>query len=253
MNVIDCESRISALESIAGLYAVSPSALDDFLSAFDLDAHYTKNNPARYGDQELRIVFESTFARTPKPIDRVFWFHLTRARRAADFEDGIYPLTASLERVWRTIFDVFLGTDHEARLLELRQSGVSNSRYELRVGKQLHGGPYAMLVRDVAAYPSKIGNHDYLWLPEIMEDICNGYQETYGESIRDALNKALVPIVVKFWRAKKRGLSCIESALYYLYLTAHDRHLNANANTCFDGENEAIPSSNIVRAEAAVA
>jgi hypothetical protein len=39
-----------------------------------------------------------------------------------------------------------------------------------------------MLVREVAFdRPSEY--HDYLWLPEIIEDICNGYQRRYGERI----------------------------------------------------------------------
>ena len=249
MNVIDCESRLSALKSIANLYAVSPSELDDFLGTFDLDAHYTSANSGRYSDQELRVVFESTFSRESNPIDRVYWFHLTRARQVVDFENGIYPLTSSLERVWQTILDVFLGTDHEVRLRQMRENGVPNRQYELKVGVPLHSGPYAMLVRDVAICPSKIGNHDYLALPEIMDNICTGYQDAYGESIHDVLKNALVPIVVKFWSAKKIGLNCIESALYYLYLTAHDRQLNVNANTCFDGGNQAIPPSQIINVE----
>lgn len=38
--------------------------------------------------------------------------------------------------------------------------------------KQLWG-PYAMLVREVAALSKEVGNHDYLDAPEIIEDICH--------------------------------------------------------------------------------
>jgi len=249
MLVLDCESRGSALESLSTIYGVPADSLAEFLETFDLDAHYAKNNPNRPGNEELRIVVESSLGRKPAQIDRVFWFHLTRARKASDFADGIEPLTASLDRVWRTMLDVFRGTEHEVQLRKLRQSGVPDYQYDLKVGKAHLAGPYAMLVREVAFCPREIRNHDYLRLPEIMEDICNGYQEVHGESIHDTLERALMPIIVKFWSTKRQGLDCIEAALYYLHSTAHNQPLNYYANTCFDAKNEAIVPEQIVRVE----
>ena len=249
MIVLDCESRESALESVSAIYGIPTNLLDKFLRDFDMDAHYANNAPPRYGDQELRLVFESSLGCTPAPIDRVFWFHLTRARPGSDFANGIQPLSVALDHVWQTIVEVFRTTVHEVRLMEMHRNGVPSDLYQMKVKKSTLGGPYAMLVRAVAMCPREIGNHDYLRLPEIMGDICNGYQDIYGESLHDALTQALTPIIVKFWSAEKLSVSCIESAMYYLYLTAHNRRLDSNANTCFDGKNQAVPSEQIVRVD----
>ena len=102
MLVLDCESRESALESVSAIYGVSADLLAEFLGTFDLGEHFAKNNPEHRGNEELRIVFESSFGRKLAQIDRVFWFHLTRALQASDFAEGIEPLTASLDTALRT-------------------------------------------------------------------------------------------------------------------------------------------------------
>jgi len=131
----------------------------------------------------------------------------------------------------------------------MRQNGVPDRHYQAKAGEPFHAGPYAMLVREIAMHPRKNGNHDYLWLPEIMEDICNGYKQAHGEMLHDELNRALVPMIVKFWSAKYCGDDCIEVALDYLYRTAHDRASFRIPNTCFEGENKAIPPEQILRVE----
>lgn len=55
-----------------------------------------------------------------------------------------------------------------------------------------------MLVRESAFNASEMRNHDYLKLPEIIEDVCWGYQERFKESIQDEIMEALRPCIVKF-------------------------------------------------------
>jgi hypothetical protein len=74
-----------------------------------------------------------------------------------------------------------------------------------------------MLVKEVAFCPDDLSSHDYLRLPEILEDICSGYQETYGVSIHSQLSQQLVPTIVKFWCDEKIDINCVESALFYAY------------------------------------
>ena len=218
----------------------------------DLDEHYARLNPPRMADQEITRLFEQSFGRTAAALDRVFWFHLTRARQGCDFSEGILPLDEALEEIWQTVLTVFSDTCHNSRLRLLKEKGVPNFHYVTKVGQPLHllGGPYAMLVRETAFKSQEMGNHDYLWLPEIMRDICNGYREAYGESLHEHLRAALTPYIVKFWSRKRLHKDCIESAMYYLYLTAHEQELSMDANTCFDGENSRIPPEQIVKIEA---
>jgi len=234
---------------VSQLYGVDAGSIDSFFRGFDLEQHCQANDPPHPGDVELRHVFERNFGRRPSEPSRVFWFHLTRAPAGATFSEGILPLTASLAKFWDTVLNVFGGTVHETRLRELRRTGVPAFQYNHKVNDPLHAGPYAMLVRGIASKAEEVGNHDYLRLPEIMEDICTGYQERYGVSLDEALSASLLPTVVKFWSTKDPGDGCIDAALYYLYRTSRNEPLSMYANTCFDGENRAVPSEQIVSVE----
>lgn len=249
MIVLDCESRDSALDSVSGIYSVPRNDIEEFLHALDLHKHYVETDPPRTADHELALLFETQLKCSATPLDRVFWFHLTRAQFNTDFNDGIQPLDTALTRIWETIFEVFVNTRHEKNLRILKSDGVPNFLYNMKVGQPLNGGPYAMLVREAAFRAKEMRNHDYLWLPEIMEDICNGYHKAYGELIHDDLCRALTPYIVKFWSQKQISKSCVDSAMYYLYRTAHGQSLNIDANTCFDGRNSSVPREQITYVE----
>jgi len=51
-------------------------------------------------------------------------------------------------------------------------------QYNLKTSSSIHWGPYAMLVKEIGF--NDVGNHDYLRVPEIVEDICLSFQQQYG-------------------------------------------------------------------------
>lgn len=249
MIILDCENRSSAAYSLSCIYKVPEQELDAFLKGTDLDRHYEENETDNAGDRELTLLFERAFGCIALPIDRICWFHLTRASADADFMSGIFPLNEALPIVWDTIIKILQGTAHEAPLCRLKKNGVPNFHYQHKVGRPMLAGPYAMLVKETAFRSREMGNHDYLGLPEIVEDICNGYHNESGVMIHDIVRISLVPYIIKFWSSEIIGKSCIESALYYLYRTTHGHSLSINANTCFDGRNRIIPREQIVKVE----
>lgn len=250
MIILDCESRDSALASLSTIYGVPTREITQFLQETDLEKHYATCDPPNSVDRELALLFEQGFGSISAPISRVFWFHLTRAKPGADFARGILPLDEALNEIWETMLAVFKGTHHETNLRALRRNGVPDFQYELKVGQPAHGGPFAMLVRESAFRAQEMGNHDYLRLPEIMADICNGYDKTYSEAIHNDLREALVPYIVKFWSNEQSDKSYAEAAMYYLYCTVHGLDLSIYANTCFIGDNNRIPREHIVSVEA---
>jgi hypothetical protein len=246
---LDCESRDSALTSLSAIYGVSIKEVEQFLQETNLEKHYAEVNPPRPGSRELLLLFKREFACSSASIDRVFWFYLTRAKAGSDFAiSGILPLTQAIGCVWETILAVFKGTQQEQNLRKLKDNGVPDDQYNYKVGQPQHAGPYAMLVRDSASRAQEMSNHDYLQLPEIMEDICNGYFRKYGEMIDGELRQALTPYIVKFW-SNQTGEYLVESALFYLYCIAHAQPLSIDANHCFDGQNSPIPREQIVKIE----
>ena len=106
-----------------------------------------------------------------------------------------------------------------------------------------------MLVRDVAFAPNNLSNHDYLLLPEIVEDICNGYLEKYQVSIHKDVVDALVPCIVKFVVRDNRDIGGIAPAISYLYKGIREEPISYYANTCFDAEGKVIPKTDILRIE----
>ncbi len=246
MIILDCESYESTLASLAIIYNTTAEEIEDFINSFDLDGHYEINDPDCKGDQELRNVYERETNLNPLELDKVCWFHLTRALPDEKFNEGILPLSKSLNKVW-SVFDViFKNTEHYEHIKELEKNGVGNSLYKLKTKNSMYAGPYAMLVKEIAFNSDEVGHHDYLRIPEIMEDICNGYKVKYGDVIIDYLYCALTPKIVKFISSKKVNVSCVESALHYAYQSCKSKKMSLNSNTCFDGSNKIIPHSDIL-------
>lgn len=249
MKVLDCENYNSAINSIANIYNIPIEEIQIFFHSFDIDNHYEVNDPQGYGDEEIQSVFESSFRIKPGKIDKVCWFHLTRCLPKENFLEGILPLTMSLDKVWQTLFHVFSGKKHYNNLKKMKLSGVDNRHYNLKAGVEIHSGPYAMLVRDSAFHSQNIGNHDYLRIPEIFEDICNGYEKQFGESIIEILQKKLLPKIVKFVSDRDVSVSKVGTAMYYAYRTYHKQGVSFSSTTCFDGENSIIPYEDILKVE----
>jgi len=166
---LDCHSRESALQSISRIFAAPAVDIDAYLACVDLDAYYEEHDPDTSPDRTITALLEEALGRTSSEVTEVFWFHLTRVLPGEDFMKGIQPLDDALDGIWRLLFKVFEESEHFKNLNDLRNSGVPNFQYRLRVGKPFHCGPYAMLVREAAFRAEEIGNHDYLAVPEIGE------------------------------------------------------------------------------------
>src|ERR1700681_1865468 len=81
---------------------------------------------------------------------------------------------------------------------------------------------------------------DDLGLPEIVEDICNGYRTKFGESIHSEIRSALKPHIVKFESANRTELKLLTPALLYCSYTLRKQELSLDSNTCYDGDGKAV-------------
>lgn len=243
---LDCESADSAMRSLAIIYETEVRELKAFFTSIDLEAHVRANNPELPSDQELQRLLELAVGPQQKTISKTFWFHLTRVPIGTTFEDGILPLNEALPKVWAMLDGVFKGTPHQGRLRQMHQEGVMNRCYALKVPNRFHWGPYAMLVREIAYCSDSVANHDYLKIPEIVEDICNGYASRFNEDIQSTVEQALVPMIVKFWVSEHEHMYGLTSAISYAYFTQNNKELRGSANTCFDGQGNRVPAERVV-------
>ncbi|MCC5641281.1 hypothetical protein LC593_36900 [Nostoc sp. CHAB 5844] len=249
MAHLDCESPETALESIANIYDAAPNEIRQFFSDFDIDEHYERNRPELPGNDEVRRILELHFGEPRNNVSRTYWFHLSRTELGAKFVSGIHPLNSALPNIWGLLIRVVRNTPHAERLAAMRVEGVQNFQYNFKALDPLHWGPYAMLVKEISSHASAASNHDYLKLPEIIEDICLGYEEQFGEDIQTTIENALTPTIVKFWTEESDHLYGLSSAIYYAYLSCRRLELSGLANTCFDGGGIAVPSERIVYVE----
>ena len=118
----------------------------------------------------------------------------------------------------------------------------------MRTSDNFHDGPYAMLIRDTAFKSDEMGNHDYLKVPEIIEDICIRFKEVYSHDLLEMYIKSTQSCIIKFV-SDFANPDNISAAIYYLHNKIHHKDLSIYCNNCFDGEGNHIPRENILNVE----
>ncbi|WP_343583433.1 hypothetical protein [Herbaspirillum sp.] len=220
------------------------------LSAKEIGEFYETNwrDMPEFGEYLLAVV-EKQFG-YPQILDAIRWFHATRVRPGTTFAEGIFPLDAALPRIKAMLVDAVEESDVKQRLAAvLATDRVGDSLYSMKTGDSSHWGPYAMLVRDVMFYPGDVGQHDYLGMPEIIEDICNGFEKSAGVSLAQTFERALRPAIVKFTSEPNHEESCIAAAICYVFSTIHRGRPTSSCLWCFDGEGVQVPPENIISVE----
>jgi hypothetical protein len=247
--VLDCESFDSALHSLALIFRCKPVLLRDFLSIPEIDINYEENPNLPMGFREYLYEVVVKHIGQPQMLDSVSWFHTTRIRNDAAFSEGILPLGVILPNLITMLADVLDDPDKEQFRAALDTHGISDSHYSNKTNNDMHWGPFAILVRDVAFQANKLGQHDYLGMPEIIEDICNGLSKNGGPDFIEQFRAKLKPAIVKFTSNKVVNDVLIATALCYVRSCILQKELDCNSVNCFNGENEAVPYSDIVGVE----
>ncbi|NML45941.1 hypothetical protein HHL11_19485 [Ramlibacter sp. G-1-2-2] len=200
-----------------------------------------------------RWLFQQACARLGRPAlpKELCWFHGTRVPPTSDFSEGILPLGAWLPRlqaaVDATLDDVNM--KREAAAAFARKGGFG-MHFGMKVKDSLHWGPYAILVREVADYARTLGQHDYLGMPEIIEDLCEDVRLASGLELLPVLEQRWKPAVVKFTApAGDSAGYAVAVALCYLREVALQGRPGHGAVWCFDGGNTPVPADRIVAVE----
>jgi hypothetical protein len=249
LSILDCESHESALNSIADAYGASAGEIGRFLEDSDLDESYEGHRQSKPFDEYLVEVFESRFGPPQQLWSSVRWFHLTRVPPGSGFTEGILPLHLVLDKIWKSIISIPRDLRTRVNLESLKDSGVPDYLYNMRASDILHAGPFAMLVREAAFCPTTLWNNDYLKFPEIVEDICNGYEQKYGGRIHEEISAALRPCIVTFEVVENHTSNLIAPVLLYCRCKARDEDMWLDANACYDGKGEVILATAIRKIE----
>jgi hypothetical protein len=250
--VLDCESFEAALESLARIFQTTPGNMKVFLSSKEIGAYYEIHWRELPDFRDYVYAVAETHLGSPLALDVVCWFHTTRVLAGTTFSEGILPLNAALPSLKARLVDAvddIVVRDHLRNTLEA--SSVADHHYSNKSQNSMHWGPYAILVREVAFHATKLSQHDYLGMPEIIEDICNGFMKKSGVSLIGVFSAKLKPAIVKFTSTStiNDDESCIATALCYVYSSIHEGAPCANSVTCFDGKNHPVPPQDIQKVD----
>lgn len=259
MRILDCENTLSMYKSLENISGISQKELKKFIAKFDFD-EFQKDNPHSFlrSDEILLKIFEEEYNPSLK-FDYTCWFHLTRTFQFDHFKDGILPLGDILDDIWKFLFRLikneFSKKDWEnyrksleSGELKREVEDVYGELYRSKINNPIHWGPYAMLIRDSAFKSREIGNHDYLGVPEIVEDICVPFDKIHDFGLLNKYKNNTKSCIIKF-KSKSNERYFIGTVLNYLHCIHNKERMYINCNTCFDNKGNKISSKNILKIE----
>ena len=249
--MFDCESRERTRESVSACFRCSSHVLDDFLADPNTAALYELHwETLPSFDRWLYRLACERFGAPNLPLE-LCWFHGTRAPQGTSFSEGLLPLGHQLPR----LLDSLLATLEAGREIEevkraFERKGGYGFHFSEKLRNPLHWGPFAFLVREVATSARRLGQHDYLAMPEIIEDLCEDISMASGLDILPVFEKRWLPAIVKFKApAKDSAPFALAVALCYLRSCQLEGGPDRNSVWCFDGKNEGIPRQDILKVE----
>jgi hypothetical protein len=240
MVYLDCQNADTALQSFASACRRPVTAVIQAIRSYEVDESSS--------DEEAgpRQVFELLNVR-PEDFEGTYYFHGTRVLGTASFDrEGILPLGQVIDRIWTTLHplvaDVMTQADWRRHRTEIEAGAGADGGYQYRLKTErptLHG-PYAFLVRDHHLIP-RDGHHDYLAIPEIVEDIARSLRL----DLQSRFEAASIPCLVKFQSA---GITTNElhSAFWYVHCMLHHEEPGWASPYSTDRHGTAVPPEEVV-------
>lgn len=250
MLILDCSSRTQALHTLSAGFGCPPEKLKKVLLSLDLESIY-ELNPRQLVDapQYLREYVCAELGE-PGPFTRALWFHGTRTFAGNTFPAGLLALNQSESLAMKMLLDLAPNEMVRTHLKEWDvPGGVPDEMFQLRTGDKIHWGPFGHLVRELHFNASENGLHDYLWLPELVEDVCKAYQKKYGHDLKPYYLNVLHPCIVWFEADIVYEKGVLETALSYAYTSVRDLPPDGNATFSIDCDGKSVSRSAISRIE----
>lgn len=248
MKILNCENFDSTLKSVSNILNIDESKLLGLLER-DYDIEYQDYNLGMFDE----FLYEKiVIGRKDITIDKVCWFHLTRTTTINSFyEKGILPLGQVIEYIHQALYELVQDeiSINEWEELLRKKDGHFAYLYAKKLSEKIHHGCYAMLVKDVAFCSDGIGNHDYLNVPEIVEDIISSIP-LHSIDLLKLFIKNTKPVIVKFISDIDREVRyLLPSALCYMYCKIRNEALWDGCNTCFNAMGRIIVPKDILSIE----
>jgi hypothetical protein len=248
---LDCETRESAEASLLQAFSCSSLDLQRFLADPQHEVYFNEHwtSLPEY-DQFLYERALDAFS-DPRLPTELCWFHCTRVPAGTTFDAGILPLGRVLPLLKEELLNLL---ENPAAKLEVSEAFAREGGLAFHFGNKLvnslHWGPYAIFVREVASHAERLGQHDYLAMPEIIEDLCEEVMLASGLDLLPVFQERLRPAIVKFAApAGKSAEFAVRVALRYLQSCIREGSPGHGAVWCFDGENTLVSPDQVLKIE----
>lgn len=252
--ILDCQNEKTALTSVADYFGKSPVIISDLIKTVDFNSlHERVVDDYDYFTDFLFEYFRKKFG--VGMIDEIMWYHLSRSLNPESYCKGILPLNEVLPQLQSDLYCLVkdrISNDEWIEICNGKGAGFRRTRFDLKRECKDHYGPYAMLVREIAFNSNQVRNHDYLRIPEIVEDMCMGMENEYGIDLIGKYIEKSTPVITKFRKVvcdHEKDKNYIGTALCYLYCKLNNKRLSLICNTCFCGYGEAIKAEDIITVE----
>lgn len=246
--ILDCESYNSALTSLSSITNIKGDEILKFLSRIDLDAIYDdlKTAPNYTPNEFLLNQFITWFDCQNLHFSKAYFFHSSRLsfNSIENIKQvGLLPLNE--------VFDsIKCFVDNLAKInniiSDIAPNQYTNGGYQigLKFNNSFAWGPWGFLIKECAINKVDI-NHDYLRIPEIVEDYISSKWDKHKMELERLYFHSTKSIIVKF-STNLNDPSFIGNVLYYLYLSLKERPFSIYSNTCYSNNGVAISNQDII-------
>lgn len=258
-----CKDFDSALHSLSQIMGVSEDKIISILE-YDWEKQYENDErsfiqngvyevpfPDDFGDYILLNGFPDPRFTDEHPT--IHWFHGARSIFPDDYlHYGILPLLEMYPKIKQMVDDIALKLNIKSRECksELQKRHKWLAEFKINDSKS-HGGPFAMLMYEAAAFPETFGNHSYIDEPEIISNYAYMMYDTDADIILSEFKENSFPIIVEFIGSgdtEHLSLKHLSSTvIQYLYYIIHNEELELCGNICFSNNGKTIPSDLIVK------
>ncbi|EJT9122825.1 hypothetical protein N3883_004373 [Escherichia coli] len=250
MLILDCSSRSQALNTLSAGFGCPPEKLKKVLLSLDLKHIYETDQSIMVDANQYLKDYVSAELGEPGPFSRAFWFHGTRTFAGNTFPRGLLALNHSKSLAAKMLVDLAPDELVRKRLRQWFETGdVPDALFQLRTGDSMHWGPYGHLVRELHFHARENGLHDYLHLPELVEDVCNAYLKQYGHDLTAYYLKVLHPCIIWFEADISYEKGAIETALAYAYTSVRALPPDCHATIGIDCKGKSVSRSSIAKIE----
>ncbi|EMR9906127.1 hypothetical protein [Escherichia coli] len=250
MFILDCSTRSQALLSLSSGFGCSVMELKKVLLSLDLEQIYETDHSIMIDSRQYLREYVCRELGIPGEFTTAYWFHGTRTSADNTFENGLLALnqTESL------VMDMLVNLAPDAEVKEKLQAwnfhaGVPDHLFRTRTRDKMHWGPYGHLVREVHLHARKLWQHDYVRLPELVEDVCNAYKKKYGQDLTGHYLEVLKPCIVCFRAGIDYEKGALEAALSYAYTSVRELPPDSGAVFGIDRHGKSVSVDEIVNVE----